>query len=265
MIVPYFANARTTIYRGDCCAVLRHMAEESVHLVVTSPPYFNARAYGGATWPTYADYLSFCCVWLGECIRILMPGRMLCINSSPVIVERQHRSARSQRYHIPSDLHAICSDLGMWFLEDITWRKPEGSAVNRNQRFSIDRHPLQWRANPTTERIFVYQKPTPLSNDAIIASYGGEERVEGLYERSDVWDMPPVAHPLHPAVFPQSLPARLVQYYSWAGDIVLDPFAGSGTTLFAASGLGRQSIGIEQNATYCEIAANRCAQLTFDL
>src|SRR5690606_11386244 len=104
---------------------------------------------------------------------------------SPVIEPRRKRNERSKRHNIPGDLHGICRDLGLWFCENITWAKPEGAAINRNQRFSLDRHPMQWRANPVTESVLVYQKPTKDLNDAIIAAYGGEGRVGDDFARSD--------------------------------------------------------------------------------
>lgn len=237
----------------------------SIHVIVTSPPYFNAREYATPLWETYQDYLIFCESWIAECVRVLHDGRMCCINVSAVIEPRTSRRTRSQRWNIPADIHALCTGLGLWFQEDIIWRKPEGAAVNRSQRFSVDRHPLQWRANPTTEHILVYQKPTIQQNDDIIAQYHGAGRIEGTFERSDVWDILPASHPDHPAIFPPTIPSRLIQYYSWPGDTVLDPFCGTGTTLMAARKLNRQAIGIEQNQQYCQIAARSCSQQLLDL
>jgi len=243
---------------GDNCDLLGLLPRECIDLVVTSPPYFNAREY--AQWPTYSDYLDTCSGWIGECLRVLKPGRMLCINSSSVIEARANRGSRSVRYNIPADLYGICKGLGAWFVEELIWEKPEGAASNRSQRFSVDRHPMQWRANATTERVLVCQKPTDCLNDEIINSRDTGHRVTGEFDRGEVWRMNPANDTNHPAVFPMELPSKLIRYYSWPSEIVLDPFSGSGTTAKAAKELERQYIGFEINPKYCNIGEARTAQ-----
>ena len=243
---------------GDCLNVLPGMSDESVALVVTSPPYFNAREY--SNWNTYAEYLDWCEAWVRQCLRVLQPGRMLCINSSAVIEARASRGERSRRYNIPADLWAICQNLGAWFAEEIVWEKPEGAAINRNQRFHLDRHPMQWRANATTERILVCQKPTDELNDAIIGAQDTTHRLDGEYDRGEVWRMNPEQQSEHPAAYPLELPAKLIRYYSWPGETVLDPFCGSGTTCRAAKDQHRRYVGIERDKTYAQLGNNRIAQ-----
>jgi DNA modification methylase len=243
---------------GDNCDLLGLLPSECIDLVVTSPPYFNAREY--AQWPTYADYLETCNGWIGECLRVLKPGRMLCVNSSSVIEARANRGSRSMRYNIPADLYGICKNHGAWFVEELIWEKPEGSALNRSQRFSVDRHPMQWRANATTERVLVCQKPTDCLNDEIIKNHDTGHRVVGEFDRGEVWRINPASDPQHPAVFPVELPSKLIRYYSWPREIVLDPFSGSGTTAKAAKELERQYIGFEINPAYCNIGEATTAQ-----
>lgn len=244
------------LWHGDCLEVMAGLADGSVQLLVTSPPYFNSREY--AEWPTYAAYLEHLTAFVAESARVVADGRMLAINVSAVIQARVSRNARSQRFNIPGDLHTICVRAGLWFQEDIIWAKPEGAAINRNQRFSVDRHPMQWRANPTTEHILVYQVPTAQSNDAIIRANAGKAgRVDGTFHRSDLWAINPVTRSNHSAPFPVEIPERLIRYYTWAGDVVLDPYAGSGTTGIACANMGRQFIGIERDDRYFDIACER--------
>lgn len=242
-----------TIFLGDN----REVEGLSAQLIVTSPPYFNARHY--SHWPTYAAYLTEMSEAVRAMAMVIREGRMLCLNVSSVIEARLSRSTRSRRFNLPADFSAILNSLGFWFQEELIWEKPEGAAINRSQRFSLDRHPMQWRANPTTERILIYQRPTPQLNDHIIRAYEGRDRVSE-YERGEVWRLNAVTNSEHPAPFPIEIPRRLVSYYSWTGDVVLDPFMGSGTTLIAARQLGRKAIGIEINEKYCEIAAKRMSQ-----
>jgi DNA modification methylase len=246
------------ILNTDCLNALSEMPDESVALIVTSPPYFNAREY--AKWKTYAEYLAWCEAWITECLRVLKDGRMICINTSSVIEARASRGERSRRYNIPGDIWGICQGLGAWFAEEIIWEKPEGAAINRNQRFHLDRHPMQWRANATTERVLVCQKPTDDLNDEIIREQNTAHRIEGEYDRGEVWRINPEQQSEHPAAYPLELPAKLIRYYSWPGETVLDPFCGSGTTCRAAKDQNRRYIGIERNQTYAQIANKRIAQ-----
>lgn len=245
----YYQDDAVTIYHGDCCEVLPILSP--CELVVTSPPYYNAREY--AQWVSYGEYL----VTMREALRLLpvVEGRMVCLNSSSVIESRASRAERSCRRNIPGDLYAITHELGWWFQEELVWEKPEGAAVNRSQRFSVDRHPLQWRANACTERILVCQVPTTRSNDDLISEYGGADRIVGSFERSEVWHLNPAEVNGHPAPFPRAIPERLIRFYSWSGDTVLDPFMGSGTTLRAAKDAGRRAVGIEIDERFCEAAA----------
>ena len=252
------------LHHGDCLEVMAGLADGSVQLLVTSPPYFNAREY--AEWPTYSAYLEHLAAFVDEAARVVAAGRMVAINVSAVIQARASRNARSQRFNIPGALHAICASAGLWLQEDIIWAKPEGAAINRNQRFSVDRHPMQWRANPTTEHILVYQVPTAQSNDAIIrANVGKAGRVDGAFHRSDLWAINPVTRSDHSAPFPVEIPERLIRYYTWVGDTVLDPYAGSGTTGIACANTGRQFIGIERDDKYFAIASERIAAARQDL
>lgn len=242
----------------DVLSGLDSIDDKSVHLIVTSPPYFNAKNYDNfERWEAYDDYLNWCRIWMKMCSQKLKEGRMFSIVISPIIVPRKKRSERSKRYNIPADLHSIFSDMGFWFVEDITWVKPEGAAINRNQRFSIDRHPLQWKANPVTESILVYQKPTNKLNGHIIQEYNGKDRIKGKFVRSDVWRINPDTQSDHPAPFPIEIPYRLVKYYTWSDDLILDPFVGSGNSALAAKQLNRNFIGIDKSENYISMSQDR--------
>jgi DNA modification methylase len=119
---------------------------------------------------------------------------------------------------------------------------------------------MQWRANATTERILVCQKPTEELNDAIIGGQDTTHRLNGEYDRGEVWRMNPEQQSEHPAAYPLELPAKLIRYYSWPGETVLDPFCGSGTTCRAAKDQHRRYVGIERDKTYAQLGNNRIAQ-----
>ena len=242
-----------TLYLGNCLEILPTL--DKVDAVITSPPYFNAMPY--SQWACFADYLDWTCSWISSAYSLVSDGRMVCINSSPVISPRINRSSRSKRLNIPHFVAKSLEDCGAWFCEDLTWNKPEGAAINRGQRFYVDRHPMQWRANANTERIVCYQKPSPELNDALIARHGGADRVTGDYPRCEVWNINPSFSDDHPAPFPIEIPTNLTRIYTWSGETILDPFMGSGTTGVACANLGRKFIGIEIEPKYFDIACER--------
>jgi len=243
------------LHLGDCLEVMKQIPDKTIDLIITSPPYFNAREY--SHWLTYENYLDWCNLWIKETNRILVDGGILAVNSSAVITARNKRSERSIRHNIPADLYAICSNSNYWFVEELIWEKPEGAVINRNQRFSLDRHPMQWKANPTTEKILIVQKKTTKLNDEIIKNKDTSQRILGDFDRGEIFRFNPETKSNHPAPFPIDIPNIILKYYTWTNDVVLDPFMGSGTTGFACKNLNRHFIGIEQDANYFEIAKGR--------
>ena len=239
------------LMQGDCLERMKEIPDGSVDLIITSPPYFNARAY--SSYATYKEYLRFIGEVVENAYRVLKEGRFFCINTSSVIEARLSRSERSQRYNIPADVHALM--VNYWFIEELIWVKPIGAGCGRNRGFNVHRHPIQWKATPHTERIGVYQKPTKKLNDHIIREYS-RHRVETELD-GEIWKLHPKRDKEHSAVFPLSLPKNLIDIYSWPDDIILDPFMGSGTTGVAAKNLNRSFIGIELDEEYFKIAQER--------
>lgn len=250
-----------SIILGDCIDVLGELRSEGgkVQLTVTSPPYFNARDY--SKWSTYEEYMEWMVSVFKMVYDVTDEGRMCCINVSPVIQPRPGRNGESVRLPIPFDTVGIMCGMGWKFIEDIIWVKPEGSVPNRNGGFFRHRKPMAYKPNSVTEYILVFQKPMHGLIDSILRKTPSDimERslVRGDYERTNVWMINPETHSEHPAPFPIGVPERLIMYYSFAGDTVLDPMAGSGTTCLAAKNLDRHYIGIEKSNEYIQIAIKR--------
>jgi len=257
---------RNTIIHDDCEKALPDFPAQSMGLVFTSPPYFNAR-------PEYEDYLNYEEYLLKlrrvihQCHRVLDEGRFFVINVSPVLVRRASRNEASRRIAVPFDLHRILSEEGFDFIDDIIWVKPEGAgwATGRGRRFAADRNPLQYKPVPVTEYVLAYRKRTEKLIDWNIRNHPDQEavaesKIPDDYERTNIWKITPAHNELHPAVFPLELAQRVVRYYSFVGDIVLDPFAGIGTTGAAATSLRRKFVLIENEAPYvneiCRAAVN---------
>lgn len=245
---------KNVIVNSDVLEALKYVPDESVHLTFTSPPYYNARDY--SIYPSYEAYLQFLGEVFKETHRITKEGRFLIVNTSPVIVPRISRAHSSKRYPIPFDLHAILVKEGWEFIDDIIWEKPEYSVKNRVGGFQQHRKPLGYKPNTITEYLMVYRKQTDKLLDWNIHQYNSEivekSKVKGDFDTNNVWQICPKSDKIHPAVFPSELCKRVIQYYSYIGDLIFDPFGGSGTLGYTAKRMGRNFFLTEKNEKYFE-------------
>ena len=253
------SNLRNTIGLGDCCELIDDMPAQSVDLVFTSPPYFNARPEY-SDYEVYDEYLLKMRQVIRKCHRVLNDGRFFVINVSHVLLRRASRNEASKRIAVPFDLHRIFTEEGFDFIDDIIWLKPEGAgwATGRGRRFAADRNPLQYKAVPVTEYVLVYRKKSDLLIDWYIRNHPDKEAIQSSkvgddYERTNVWRIQPNTHSEHPAPFPFELADKVIKYYSFKNDVVLDPFAGSGTTGLACIANKRRFVMFEINPDYVEL------------
>lgn len=265
---PKISMLSNTIRMGDSEALLMDMPNECVDLVFTSPPYYNAK-------PEYAEYLSYEDYLLKmrkiihQCARVLNEGRFFVLNVSPVLIRRASRNEASKRIAVPFDFHRIFIEEGFEFIDDIHWVKPEGAgwATGRGRRFAADRNPLQYKPVPVTEYILVYRKKSDKLIDWLIREHPDqqalqESKIEDGYEVTNVWKIIPAHNKNHPAVFPIELAEKVIKYYSIKNDVVLDPFAGTGTTGKAAIKLNRRFALLEQNGKYVNLMKKDFVPLT---
>jgi DNA modification methylase len=247
------------IINKDCLIGLKNINEVCVDLTWTSPPYYNAKSY--SEWETYQDYLDFLENVFYEIYRITKDGRMCVVNLSPVIVQRESRAHESNRLAIPFHFFSIMEKIGWKYIDDIVWVKPEGAAINRNGGFFQHRKPVAYKPNLVSETILVFQKPANFLIDKIVRSYKDEVLEKSLvreeYERSNVWLINPETKSKHLAPYPEKLSDNIIKYYSFYGDLVLDPFLGSGTTLVSCKKYGRNGIGFEIHEEYVNMSKNR--------
>jgi len=254
-----------TILCGDSEVTLRELPDESVDLVFTSPPYYNARP-DYSEFAGYEAYLDKIGRVVAECHRTLHEGRFFVMNVAPVLIRRSKRSESSQRLAVPFDMHRLLVESGFDFVDDIVWVKPEGAgwATGRGRRFAADRNPLQYKAVPVTEYLLVYRKRTDRLIDWHIRTHPDpavveRSKIRGEYERTNVWKIKPAHSKAHPAVFPVELAERVIRYYSFERDVVLDPFAGIGTVGEAAAALGRRWVLSELDPGYVDVIRSRAA------
>ena len=250
------STLRNTVALGDSEQILKELPAESVDLVFTSPPYYNARIEY-ADYSTYEAYLCKIRSVISACHRVLSEGRFFVMNISPVLIRRKNRNESSKRIAVHFDMHRLLTDVGFDFIDDIVWEKPEGAgwATGRGRRFAADRNPLQYKTVPVTESILVYRKKTERLIDWHIRAHPNPELVEASkvqdgYEKTNIWRIKPSHDKRHPAVFPLELAEKVVKYYSFKKDVVLDPFAGLGTTGKAAFIHDRRFVLVEKDADY---------------
>ena len=253
---------KNIVVNSDVLEALKYVPDDSIHLTFTSPPYYNARDY--SIYPSYKAYLEFLDKVFKETHRITKEGRFLIVNTSPIIIPRVSRSHSSKRYGIPFDLHPYLINQGWDFIDDIIWLKPEASVKNRIGGFMQHRKPLGYKPNCVTEYLMVYRKSTEKLLDWNIRSYNyktvEESKVSDGYETTNVWKIDPCFDKVHSAIFPVELCKRVIQYYSYKGDLVFDPFAGSGTVGRTAKALNRLFFLTEQEPKYFEYMKSKAKQ-----
>lgn len=249
----FYMETEHRIYFQDAIN-LKKLNDKSVHLVVTSPPYWKIKDYGNKEQIGYNDSLNDYInklnrIWR-ECIRVLHSGCKLCIN----IGDQFLRAIKKKRVYQIVPLHSllineILRDFRdeVVYLGSINWNKVSTSNTSggghimgsifypRNGYFFINR-----------EYIAIFRKlgkdPRP-DPEFKTKSYIPIEEWRELFK--DTWNFPGINQEEHDAMFPEELPRRLIKMYSFIGDVVLDPFLGSGTTSKTAVEMGRNSIGYE--------------------
>lgn len=265
------SNLNNTIIRGRSELALQKLPDESIDMIFTSPPYYNARKEY-SEYKTYEDYLDLMRRIIKECRRVLIDGKYFVINSSHVLVPRASRSESSSRIAVPFDLHQIFMEEGFEFIDDIIWQKPEGAgwASGRGRRFSADRNPMQYKAVPVTEYVMVYRKKPCILIDNFIRKHPDsnivkESKIEDDYEKTNIWYISPARDKRHPAIFPKELAEKVIKYYSFKNDVVLDPFGGIGTTAKVAISLDRRFCSIEANEEYINHTLNDLNKIVYKL
>lgn len=264
--IPYtLTTTDYTIINEDCIKGLQKLKSEhkKIHLTMTSPPYYNVKDY--VTYSTYKEYLETLKTVFTLLFDITHDGRMCCVNLSNILVQRESRSDESSRIPLAFHFVPLMEEIGWKFIEDIIWIKPEGAVPNRNGGFFQHRQPVAYKPNVINEYIFIFQKPSSFLIDKIVQGYDALTSVNSLineeYERTNVWKINPETQINHPAPYPEELVSKLIRYYSFVGDTVLDPFIGSGTTAISSYKLHRKCIGFEIHMEYLLLFESRITEI----
>ena len=232
---------------GNCIS-MKEIPSNSVHLMVTSPPYFNAPFDYNGLYGTYDSYLSVITNFANETFRVLEEGRIACLNIDDMLVD-------GEKFPIVADATKIFMKAGFRYRDRIVWKKPEGYIrISRRSGVMLQHpYPMYFYPDNLLESIiffqkgkFEYKKVDPERKEASKIDLHEFQRDKWFLT---LWDMtnvlPNAVLEKNIAAFPEELPKRLITLFSFIGDTVLDPFVGSGTTMKVARELGRNSIGIE--------------------
>lgn len=264
------SQMRNTIVYGDSEKLLSELPKNSVELIFTSPPYYNAKPEY-SEYVDYEDYLNKMRKIIRACERVLAEGRFFVLNISPVLIRRENRNKASKRLAVPFDFHRLFTEEGFEFIDDIIWQKPEGAgwATGRGRRFSADRNPLQYKPVPVTEYVLVYRKKSDKLIDWYIRNHPSQKiikasKVPDGYDVTNIWKLSPSYSKSHPAIFPVKLAEKVINYYSFQEDVVMDPFAGTGTVGEAAIRTGRRFVLLDNDKGYVNIMRERMGNLMAD-
>jgi DNA modification methylase len=255
------------LFCGDAAAMTEaQVADRSVALLVTSPPYFAGKEYekdlGSGDVPrSYVDYLEMVYRVLAASVSKLEPGGRMAINVAN-LGRKPYRSLSADMISILQD------DLGLLIRGEVIWRKAKGAGGSC--AWGSYRSPANPVLRDVTERVVVASKgrfdralPRRRRQELGLPHEPTIDTEEFLEATLDVWEIPPESATRvgHPAPFPVDLPRRLIELYTYRGDLVLDPFIGSGTTAVAAVAAGRHYIGFDTDPAYVRLAEERIARV----
>lgn len=228
--------------------IMEEIPRESIHLMITSPPYYNSPFDYKGLFKSYGQYLGVLKKTAKEIYRVLQNGRIAVLNIDDMLVD-------GVKYPIVADATKIFQEAGFKYRDKIIWKKPEGYLRISRRSGVILQHPYPMYFYPDNllESIIIFQKGKfnyrTISEDVRKASkintkeFSDNKWYMTLWEMNNVLPGSPLEKDI--AAFPEELPYRAIKLFSYKEETVLDPFLGSGTTMKMARDLGRNSIGIE--------------------
>jgi site-specific DNA-methyltransferase (adenine-specific) len=246
-----------SLYQGDCLTVFPKIKDESVDLIVTSPPYNVGKDYG--TYKDnlpFKDYYNWSKQWLQECYRVNKIGGRICLNI-PLVANTAIKKGEQLETFIDKFCF-ILKEVGYTIRETLIWLKASDdngdNFCGNNTAWGSWLSPSSPYCRSFTEFILVAHKLEPKLQHEGKSDLTKEEFLRWT---RNFWVMRAETDVSHVAPFPEELPYRCIKLYSYIGDTILDPFLGSGTTMKVARDIQRNCIGIELNPKYIQLAKNR--------
>jgi len=244
------------IYCGDS----RHMTmieDESVHLTITSPPYYVGKKYEEYL-PTIDDYFQMLYDVFQEVHRITVPGGKIIINIGDIAVGSNYNGGFPEEIMVMPKLVDSLRSFGSYLYARTIWEKDDPWANSSHVTFHNKVQHAEYRILPAWEYVFVFRKGKEARRDR--SPEFGRWVHKDKWKRwvHGVWNIRSVqSNDFHEAMFPEVLVRRCIKLYSFPGDVVFDPFIGSGTTAAVAKKLGRHYLGYELDSEYVKLAENQ--------
>ncbi|MBS3166345.1 site-specific DNA-methyltransferase [Candidatus Woesearchaeota archaeon] len=234
------------VIKGDVLEVMKRLPDNSIHLAVTSPPYNVGKDYDSHNdQMDYDDYLDWLNKVWAETKRVLVPGGRFCLNIAPTGIK--------EFLPVHHDFTTQLKKLGMLFRTEIVWYK---QTMLKRTAWGSFKSPSNPHIVPSWEYVLIFSKD--------------QNKLEGNPEDADItkeefmkfsdgmWYIPPERQRKgHPAPFPEDLIYRLIKFYSFKGNIILDMFGGTGTVAAVAKKNNRNFVHIDISKEYCKVAENR--------
>jgi|SRR3990170_7257290 len=230
------------------CMDMSEISDSSIHLIVTSPPYYNAPFDYNGLFSSYEQYLGVLKNFAKESYRVLSEGRIVALNIDDMLVN-------GTKYPIVADATKIFQDAGFRYRDRIIWKKPDGylRISKRSGVILQNPFPMYYYPDNLLESIVILQKSKfdyrSISKEIRELSKIDKKEFQNNNWHKTLWEMtnvlPGSILEKNVAAFPEQLPYRIIKLYSYVGETVLDPFLGSGTTMKVARLLKRNSVGIE--------------------
>jgi len=227
---------------------MMEVADNSIHLIITSPPYFNAPFDYKGLFKNYEQYLGVLNKMAKEAYRVLQEGRIFALNIDDMLVN-------GNKYPITADAIKIFQSVGFRYRDKIIWKKPDGylRISKRSGVLLQNPYPMYFYPDNLLESIVIFQKGKfdyrSISKEIREKSRIDKKEFQENNWHKTIWEMtnvlPGSKLEKGVAAFPEELPYRLIKLFSYVGETVLDPFLGSGTTMKVANQLKRNSIGFE--------------------
>lgn len=252
------------IYCGDS-RELDHINDESVHLTVTSPPYYVGKKYEEYL-PTLDSYFKMLRDVFQEVHRVTVPGGKIIINIGDIAVGSNYNGGFPEEVMVISKLVDSLRNFGSYLYARIVWEKDDPWANSSHVTFHSKVQHAEYRVLPAWEYVFVFRKGKESRKDKSALNGRFVTKNEWKDWVHGVWSIRSVQrNDYHEAMFPEELVKRCVKMYSFPGDVVFDPFMGSGTTAVVARKLQRNYIGYELDSKHSVSAQNRADAVTDDM
>lgn len=252
---------------GDVRKIQPTLPSESVHLIVTSPPYYAYKGYSNSeddieNSKTYEDYISSMDIIIKEWYRLLTPNSRCCI-----VIDDKHTNLKTEGINRNRGTHArlitIAEKHGFIYKDLVIWAKPHTSHASGGAGKLLGSYPyppniplVNW-----FEYILIFHKEGKRKMLQEIKEKSKLSMNEFKWASQSIWYIDNHDTYDHPAPFTIEIANRLIRLFSFVGDVVYDPFVGSGTTSYVAKKLGRNSIGCDLNPLYIDMATKRLARL----